>query len=220
MNKMKGALIVIDGVDGSGKTTQVNLLSQYLKEKNIDFEVISFPQYGKNEWAKKITDYLNGKLGKIDQVDPYKVAKFYAEDRLTVKDIINSWLSSGKIVLANRYVSSSKAHLGANLNESKRKKFWDWLEQLEYGTNSMPREDLTILLKVDPKVGQDNVQGKHKAGDLHESDLNHLIEANEIYLQLAKQNADWVVVDCMDDGEMKEEQAIHSEIVEILRHML
>lgn len=212
----QGRLIVIEGGDGSGKTTQVNLLSQYLKKNNIDFEVISFPQYGRNKWAKKVKDYLSGKLGKLDEVDPYVVAKFYANDRLTAGDLIKEWLSQGKLVIANRYISSSKAHLGANLEEDKREDFFRWLDQLEYETNGMPKEDLTILLNVDPKVGQENVQGEQTRSDIHENDLNHLIKANEIYLSLAKQNSIWVVVDCMKNGGMRKKEDIHREITGIL----
>lgn len=213
MDKKHGKLLVIDGIDGSGKTTQVNLLKKYLEEKKISFEIISFPQYGKNEYAEKITRYLSGKLNKVD---PYELAKIYADDRLTAKEQILGWLENGKLVIANRYVSSSKAHLGASLVVEKREEFFEWLDGLEYKTNKMPREDLTILLNVDPVIGQQNVQYKHHK-DIHENDLNHLNKAKKVYLELSKTKENWVVLDCMQDNEMKSKEDIHKDLINLLK---
>lgn len=214
-----GQLIVIEGTDGSGKTTQIELLSKYLKIKGVDFEVISFPQYGKNEYADYIHNYLSGKFGKIEEVDPYFIAKSYASDRQTARDLIKSWLDQGKLVITNRYVSSSKAHLAANLPKDKRKYFINWLERLEYQENRMPKEDLAILLLVDAKVGQENVQSKHNP-DIHEDNLQHLIEANKIYQDLANAEPNWYIVDCMKDGEMRSREDIQEDLIEILEDKL
>ena len=151
----KGYLIVFEGIDGSGKTTQIEFLSQYLATQGQALrawgvKVISFPQYGQNEYADRISDYLSGKLGKLSDIDPYEMAKLYASDRKTVRDLIKGWLKSGKLVISNRYISSNKAHQGANLPKEKRAEFFKWLDELEYQTNGMPKPDLTILLKVDP----------------------------------------------------------------------
>lgn len=210
----KGFLLVIDGIDGSGKTTQIEFLKQYLASQGLalQVEVISFPQYGKNEYAEKITQYLSGKLGKID---PYELAKIYASDRKTAKEQILGWLENGKLVIANRYVSSSKAHLGANLDKEKREEFMRWLERLEYQTNGMPREDLTILLNVDPKVGQQNALKDHQV-DIHEKSIEHEEKAAKIYLELSQAEENWVVLDCMEDGQMKLKEKIQQEIMVIL----
>ncbi len=208
-----GNLIVFEGIDGSGKTTQIQLLSQKLKVKKIPFEVVSFPQYGKNKFAKEIFDYLSGKFGNLSEIDPYEIAKLYASDRKTAKEKIENWLTNGKLVMANRYVSSSKAHLGANMEESKRKNFIKWIDDLEYKTNQMPKEDLTILLQVDPKIGQKNSQAKNHP-DIHEDNLSHLQKTHEIFLDLAKHEQNWVIVNCMENGQMKSPEEIHKEIVE------
>ncbi|TSC88270.1 MAG: thymidylate kinase [Microgenomates group bacterium Gr01-1014_7] len=212
---MKGKLIVIDGTDGAGKTTQINLLSRWLKEKKIAYEVISFPRYGQNQYAKLVKKYLEGEYGSINKVDSYKISKFYAGDRLLAKPLIEKWLSRGKLVLANRYVSSNKAHMGANLPAKEREKFFKWLDKLEYETNGIPKEDLTILLDVDPKVGQKNVLSKQKP-DLHEDSLAHLEQANKIYLQLSGAEPNWQVVNCMQNGQMRSKEDIHREIMNIL----
>lgn len=215
----KGKLLVIDGIDGSGKTTQIELLKKYFQEKNISYEVVSFPQYGKNEFADRTSDYLSGKLGKLSDIDPYEMAKVYASDRKTASDLISAWLEDGKLVIANRYVSSSKAHLGANIDESKRENFIRWLDELEYKTNGMPKPDLTILLKVDPKVGQENAQKDHQV-DLHESSLDHEQKAAKIYLKLSQKEGNWVVVDCMENGRMRTPEDIHQEIIKVLSEKL
>ncbi|OGE32905.1 hypothetical protein A3C59_01735 [Candidatus Daviesbacteria bacterium RIFCSPHIGHO2_02_FULL_36_13] len=210
----RGKLVVLEGTDGSGKTTQINLLSQYLKQKNIDFEVVSFPQYGKNEYANYIYDYLSGKFGDINGVEVHKLAKAYADDRKTIRDQIEKWLSSGKLVIANRYVSSSKAHLSAHLEESEREEFINFIDSLEYKENNMPREDLTILLNVDSKVGQKNSQEKNHP-DLHEDNLRHLETARQIFLDLAQKN-NWKIINCMNNGEMRTPEGINKEIREII----
>lgn len=220
MDKKQGKLIALEGIDGSGKTTQIELLRQYLASKSptLQVEVISFPQYGKNEYAKQITDYLEGKLGKLEEVDPYIVAKFYAQDRLTAKDLIKSWLVDGKLAIANRYVSSSKAHLAAHLPEGKREEFIRWVDDLEYQKNQMPREDLTILLNVDPKIGQKNALSKNSP-DIHEEDLSHEEKAAQIYLELSQRESNWVVVDCMEDGKMKSKEDINKELIQKNSHL-
>lgn len=222
----KGKIVVFEGADGSGKTTQINLLSQALQQKGVDFEIVSFPQYGKNQYAEYIYAYLSGKFGNINEVDPHDLAKAYANDRKTVRDQIKNWLNEGKLVIANRYVSSSKAHLGANMSEEKRNQFIKWLDELEYEQssstnkeNGMPKEDLTILLNIDPRVVQINSQSKNHP-DLHEDSLTHQTSAREIFLQLANSEPNWYVVECMKDGEMKSPEEIHKEIMEILERFL
>lgn len=219
MSLQGGNLIVIDGIDGSGKTTQIELLTKYLAQNYIPYEVISFPQYGKNKYADKVYDYLSGKLGRLGVADPYSISQLYASDRKTVRDLIRGWLDNGKLVIANRYIASSKAHLGANLPDGKIEEFIRWIDKLEYEENSMPREDLTILLKVDPKIGQKNSQIKNHP-DIHEDNLKHLEKANQIFLELSQKEKNWVVLNCMDDGVMKSPEEIHQEIIAIISEKL
>lgn len=208
----KGNLIVIDGIDGAGKTTQVELLKQALDSQGQAWEAISFPRYEDNLYGKLIKRYLAGEFGGINQVNPYLIALAYAGDRLLAKSLIEDWLQSGKVVIANRYVSSSKAHLGANLPEGKREEFISWIDQLEYDTNKIPKPDLTILLDVDPSIGQKNVQSEQQT-DLHENNLKHLEKAGKIYLELSQAEANWALIDCMQGGKMKSKEQIHQEIM-------
>lgn len=215
MDKKQGKLICFEGIDGSGKTTQIELLEQYLASQGWTLQIINFPRYGENLYADLVKRYLKGEFGGINEVDPYLVSLAYAGDRFLAKPQIDRWLASGKLVVANRYVSSSKAHLGANLAEEKRDKFFKWLDELEYKINVIPKEDLTILLIVDPKVSQQNARGEHEP-DIHEQDLTHLEEASKIYLELSKLQPKWVVVDCMRNGQMRSKEDIHQEIMHIL----
>jgi len=210
----KGLLIVIDGIDGSGKTTQVKLLTQTLASKGTPCEVISFPRYEDNLYGKLIRRYLEGEFGSINEVNPYLMALAFAGDRTLAKPLIENWLQEGKLVIANRYVSASKAHLTANLPEDKREEFMRWIDELEYETNGLPKEDLTILLNVDPKTGQENVKGEHK--DIHEQDLKHLEQAAKIYLELSKSEQNWKVAECAKDGKMVDKENISKLLLEIL----
>lgn len=212
----KGLLIVIDGIDGSGKTTQIDMLSTYLRQEDTDHEVISFPRYEDNIYGKLVKRYLEGEFGDLTKVNPYLVALVYAGDRFLAKPLIGNWLTEGKLVLSNRYVSASYAHLGANLPARDREEFIAWLDELEYKTNGIPKEDLAIILTVDPRIGQRNVLAKSRP-DIHEASLRHLEEANKIYLNLAKNKPDWYVVDCMKDGKMRSPEEIHKQILTIVK---
>lgn len=215
---MKSFFIVIDGIDGSGKTTQIELLAKYLSAKNISHEVISFPRYENNLYGKLIRRYLSGEFGSTNEVHPYLMALAYAGDRLLAKPLIESWLQIGKVVIANRYVSANKAHLAANLPDNKREEFMLWIDELEYKTNNLPKQDLTILLNVDPKAGQKNVTGG--GVDIHEDNIEHLEDAAKIYLELSKAEENWKVVNCMEGGKMLDQESIHKLVVEIIDRYL
>ncbi len=219
---MNGKLIVIDGIDGSGKTTQIELLKKYFASQGriLEVKVISFPRYEDNLYGKLIRRYLEGEFGTTTQVNPYLVALAYAGDRVLAKPQVEAWLNKGKVVIANRYVSSSKAHLGAHLpgEHYQREEFMSWIDQLEYQTNGLPKPDLTILLNVDPKIGQKNVAGKHK--DIHEQDIQHLSEAAKIYLELSQAEENWQVVNCMEGDKMQTKEKIHQKITAILNNLI
>lgn len=217
MSLRTGKLIVIEGIDGSGKTTQIELLKQALGSQGLALQVISFPRYEDNEYGKLVKRYLEGEFGSINEVNPYLMSLAYAGDRVLAKPLIEKWLNEGKLVLTNRYVSSSKAHMGANLPEEKRAEFFNWLDVLEYETNKIPRENLTVLLTVDPEVGQKNVQAVHRS-DIHEDNLKHLEEANGIYLELSRAEPNWEVINCMENGQMRSKEDIHQEIMQILQN--
>src|SRR3989344_5908214 len=138
---MQGKLIVIEGTDGAGKTTQVELLRAYFEKKNTPHIAFDFPRYADSFHAKIVAQYLSGEYGDPTQQSPYLASLAYALDRLATREEIYYALNDGKIVLANRYVSSDKAYPGAKLSSVKRNEFFNWLDELEYSVNKVPRED-------------------------------------------------------------------------------
>jgi dTMP kinase len=213
---MRGKFLVFEGTDGSGKATQVKLLSDYLVAQKVPHEVIAFPRYTYNKYGKQIAKYLKGQLKK----DPQELALLFAEDRKLAKPKIEKWLRIGKIVIADRYVSSSKAHLSATMAAARRPEFIRWLDNLEYKENQVPREDLTIFLYVPAEVAKDNIEARGRKQDLHEKDLAHLKTSNQVYQELAKKEKNWIIIDCTKDGQMRSKEDIHQEIVDKLASII
>ncbi len=198
--EQSGCFIVIDGTDGSGKATQTNLLVKNLKSKGYEVELIDFPQYGTKS-AGLIEEYLNGKYGTAKEVDPYITSVFFACDRYDGSFKIRRWLQQGKIVIANRYVSSNMGHQAGKIaDKAERKKFLKWLESFEYELLQIPRPGLTILLYLDPEIGQtwvdkkaprDYIKGKKR--DIHENNIKHLQDASQAYKEVAE-DYNWPVI--------------------------
>jgi dTMP kinase len=140
---MVGKFIVIDGTDGSGKTTQTKMLKETLEIEGYEVVHFKFPQYGKKS-AGPAEEYLEGKYGKLN---PYTASVLYAVDRFDAGFILRKHLAEGKIILSERYVSSNAGHQGGNIeNEEERIKFFKWLDGFEYQTMGIPKPDLTVIL--------------------------------------------------------------------------
>src|SRR5579872_2256317 len=141
----RGKLIAIEGIDGSGKRTQLELLSRALSDRGISHSCIGFPNYG-GFFGKLVAQYLNGHFGQLADVDPHFSALLYAGDRFESKGHIQSELAAGKLVLADRYIGSNLAHQTARVAPAKRREFIRWLKQLEYEMYGLPPEDLVFFL--------------------------------------------------------------------------
>src|SRR5438552_16942748 len=128
---LRGKLIAIEGIDGSGKNTQVRLLEQELTSRGFSVYSTGFPQY-ESWFGKMVGQFLNGDLGPLDTVDPHFAALLYAGDRFECKQPILAALQSGAIVVADRYIASSLAHQTARVAPEKRAEFRAWIEHLEY----------------------------------------------------------------------------------------
>jgi dTMP kinase len=215
----RGKFIVIEGIDGSGKRTQLELLARWFEQKGIAFAQMSFPNYA-GFFGKLVARFLNGEFGSLEAVNPHFSALLYASDRLESKPVIEAALSAGKTVLSDRYVASNLAHQGARVPVEKRAEFLKWLDQLEYEVNALPREDLVLYLRVPPAQAQRLISGKGERDytklrhDLQESDLGHLEAASGVYDQLAGQWK-WTAVECMDlaSGTLRSPSTIQQEIV-------
>lgn len=214
----KGKFIVIDGTDGSGKATQTELLAKRLKKEGYSVKVFDFPQYGQKS-AGLVEEYLNGKYGDAKAVGPERASIFYAVDRYDASFKIRKFLEQGKVVISNRYVTANMGHQGGKITDpKKRKKFFNWLYELEYGIFEIPKPDINVILHVDAAVAQKLVDCKgarcytKKKRDLHEKDLKHLRDAEKVYLEIAKTMPNFKLISCTQNKEIMERGVI-SDIV-------
>lgn len=214
----KGIFIVIDGTDGSGKATQTKLLIERLRKEGKEVMELDFPQYGKPS-AVFVEKYLRGEYGTADEVGPYRGSIFYALDRYDKSFEVKKWLSEGKVVISNRYVSANMGHQTGKIKDKKgRDEFLGWLDNLEYGIFGIPRPDKVILLYMPPAVGQKLVDKKAKREytngkkrDILEADLNHLQNAADAYAYVAKKY-DWQTITCVAGEEILPIEDIHEKV--------
>jgi len=198
----RGKLVVFEGIDGSGKRTQLELLARQLKARHVPVFRISFPNY-ESTFGRIVARYLNGEFGSLDGVDPHLAAALYAGDRFEAKAKIVEELDSGHTVLGDRYVPSNLAHQGARVPAKNRNDFLRWLRHVEYEIYGLPAEDLVIYLRVPAMRAHELIAGKPARGytglrrDLHEADIGHLEAAATVYDQLSK-GPRWRVVECLD----------------------
>lgn len=205
----KGKLIVIDGTDGSGKATQAKLLEKRLKKEGFRVKAADFPQYGSKS-AALVEEYLNGKFGSAEAVGPYRASIFYAADRYAASFRIRKWIEDGRIVIANRYVAANMGHQGGKMKSAaERKRYFQWLHDLEYRIFAIPKPDLNLILHVDAAVAQKLVDSKGKRDyitkgtkDIHEKDLSHLRAAEKVYLEIARTFPGFKLVECARDGKI------------------
>jgi len=217
----RGKFIVLEGIDGSGKRTQLDMLARAFASRNVPFAQISFPRYD-GFFGKLAARYLNGEFGSLEAVDAHFSALLYAGDRLEAKPKIESDLASGKMLLADRYVGSNLAHQGARVPLEKRTDFLQWLRHLEYQVYALPAEDLVIYLRVPPAeahrlIGEKAARNYTKLQrDIHESNLAHLAATSEVYDQLAHQ-PNWLKIECYDASAdaLRSAESIHQEILAV-----
>ena len=215
MNNSLGKLIVIDGTDGSGKSVQTKLLVDRLKAANLPVAEFDFLQYNKAS-GRLVSEYLNGNFGTAEEVGAYRASVFYACDRYEASKAIKQALAEGKLVITNRYVSSNLAHQGGKISDPlERKAYYDWCLDLEYRIFGIPQPDLNIILHVPAAIAQALVDKKDqreylddKKRDIHEDDLNHLLAAERIYLELANSLANTSLIECVTNDEMLDKETI------------
>lgn len=198
----RGKLIAVEGIDGSGKRTQVELLTATLRERGHSVFATEFPQY--DSWfGKMVGQFLNGELGPLESVDPHFSALLYAGDRFEAKAKLETALSNGQIALVDRYIGSNLAHQTARVDPAKRAAFQEWIEHLEYGIYGLPKEDLVLYLRMPPVEAQKLVALKSARSytsaqkDLLEASLRHLEDAAQMYDSLSKR-PNWNTIECFD----------------------
>ena len=209
MNNKKGVFIVLEGTDGSGKATQLEVLVERLKLGGYEVETFDFPRYDEAS-SFFVKEYLNGKYGTADEVGPYTASLFYALDRYEAAPQIRQALSEGKIVLANRFTGSNMAHQGTKFSHvEERRGYFIWLDNLEFEMLRIPRPDLSLVLRVPASIGQAQVDKKaersytSKKRDIHEADLSHLERAVEVYDDMCQLfPKDFTSIDCVRSDQL------------------
>jgi len=192
-------LIVIEGIDGSGKSTQVKLFPADYK--------LAFPRYN-YFFGKIIKLILHHEWGK--KLSPYLVAGFFALDRLMAKKTINGYLEAGKTVLLDRYTGSSQAHQGAKVSGRKQQKIIAWIDWLENKFFQLPQADKVIYLQVPPQVTRKLMLSRKK--DAAEKDFVYQQKAYQLYCQLAKIKK-WQIINCVKQGKLLAPKEIHEQII-------
>ncbi|MCU0660214.1 MAG: dTMP kinase [Candidatus Pacebacteria bacterium] len=217
----KGKLIVIDGTDGCGKATQAALLVSLLKKEGYKVKTIDFPRYYDNFFGKLIGECLAGKHGNFLAVDSHIASVLYAADRFESGAIIKKWVEQGYIVVTDRYVSSSQIHQAAKIkNKKERKKFLDWLDQMEYEVFKIPKPDMVMYLDVSVELSQKLMRNKDQAYkkrylegsfDQAENDIKHLTDSKKNSRDLIREYG-WVQIDCTSRGKMLSREDIAEKI--------
>lgn len=228
MPKSKGKLIVIDGLDGSGKATQTKLLLARLRKEGYKVAVTDFPQYYTAFFGKMVGRYLSGEFGKANQVSPYLTSILYALDRWQAKEKMQKWLKEDRIIVSNRYVSANQIHQTAKIKGGKEKeKFLKWLDEMEFKVLGIPRPNLILYLNIPFQIGQRLVIKKGTRGyiggvkrDIHERDKNHLTEAQKQCLVLARKFVCWREIKCIKNGVLLSKNDIAEVVWRVVKRII
>jgi dTMP kinase len=220
-------LFVIEGVDGSGKSTQLKLLRSFLTRKGYSCEFLHFPRTDAPYFGELIARFLRGEFGSLNEVDPYMVALLYAGDRRDASEMIRGWLNNKKIVLLDRYTYSNIAYQCAKIDDpDSQDKLMNWILNLEFEHFGIPKPDLNLFLDVpfyftekklrSERSGDDRTYLKGTR-DIHEESLNFQKKVRDIYLKVARSDNRLVVIDCnQENGLMQSPEMISSFILKII----
>ena len=214
-----GKLIVFEGTDGSGKSTQFELLAKRLEAEQIGFQRLRFPQYEEPSSAL-IRMYLGGAFGDDPEaVNAYAASTFYAVDRYASYQCVwKDYYQGGGLVVSDRYTTSNAVHQGSKVPEAERAEFFRWLYDLEYDRMGLPRPDLVVLLDMPVELSEQLMRKREQRtgtqADIHERDEEYLKKCREVARQAAAYYG-WRRVSCVKDGALRSIEEIHEEIYAI-----
>jgi dTMP kinase len=203
-------VFVVEGTDGSGKSTHVQLLAEFVRRQGREVAIFDFPQYGQPS-ARQVEAYLAGEYGELlGEEGARQASRYYANDRLAATPAMREALAAGKVVICNRYIASNLAHQGGKIEGNlARRQFYDWCEDLEYNQLGAVRPRITFVLHmpteqaqqfVDQKADRAHLSGRRR--DIHEADLGHLTSAARCYIELCDRFPDkYTLVECVDEDD-------------------
>ena len=219
-----GKLIVFEGTDGSGKTTQFTLLSKRLQAMHVDFRTMDFPQYSEPS-SSLIRMYLGGEFGsRPSDVNAYAASTFYAVDRFaSYRKVWGDYYKNGGLMLSNRYTTSNAVHQASKEQPEQREAFFRWLSEFEYDHLELPRPDIVIYLDVPTELTGEMLRSReektHTLADIHEQNMDYLRLCRSTGLQAAHYYG-WTIINCAADGKMRSIEDIHNEILELVKDCL
>ena len=219
-----GKLIVIEGTDGSGKSTQFKLLTQRVAQEGYDFRKLVFPQYAEPSSAL-IRMYLGGEFGtKPSDVNAYTASAFFAVDRYaSFKKVWGDWYDKGGLIVSDRYTTSNAVHQASKEPEEKQADFLKWLYDFEYDKLGLPAPDLVIYLDVPTDFTEAMMRKRESdtntTADIHEQDMQYLATCRRTG-KMAAEYYGWTVIQCVKDGAMRSIEDIHEEIFDHVRKAL
>jgi dTMP kinase len=219
--------IVIEGIDGAGKSTQVKLLKEHFLSRGFKCEYIHFPRTSEPFFGELIARFLRGEFGSLDKVDPWLVAMLYAGDRKDASGIINTWLGNGTVVLLDRYTYSNIAYQCAKVEEpASRDKLSRWILDLEFGHFGIPRPDMNIFLDVPFSFTASNLLASRTGNDryylngtrdIHEESLAFQKRVRDMYLMIAATDDNLRIVNCGDkEGKMLPPETIFGSVLKLI----
>ena len=211
-----GKLIVLEGTDGSGKSTQFQRLTARLEGEGRAFQKLVFPQYSEPSSAL-IRMYLGGEFGeKPSDVNAYAASAFYSVDRFaSYRKVWGQWYAQGGLVISDRYTTSNAVHQASKEPPEKQRAFLKWLYDFEYDKLGLPRPDLVIYLDVPTdfteKMMRSREANTNTQADIHEQDLEYLATCRRTG-RAAAEYYGWTVIQCVRNGQMRSIEEIHEEI--------
>jgi dTMP kinase len=218
--------IVLEGLDGAGKSTQVGLLRDYLERRGAATEYIHFPRFDAPVYGELIAKFLRGDLGTVEEVDPYLVALIFACDRADAAEGMRRSLTEGRWLIVDRYVWSNIGFQCAKLPTARRGALKEWILELEFGHNRLPRPDVSIFLDVPfeftagrlaaTREGDDRAY-LHGSTDIHEASLDLQRAVRQVYIEAVQSDARIKTVDCSDgDGRIASPDVIFERVKEYI----
>lgn len=225
----KGAFVVIDGIDGSGKATQSRLLAERLRKEGKEVQKIDFPRYGAPLFGEFLGECLAGKHGDFLHLDPKIASTLYALDRYEASPQIRQWLSEGKMVIADRFSSSNQIHQGGKIVDlEKRDAFLAWIDRMEHDVLQVPRPDAVIYLRVPVDVSVKLLSEAREKKNKAVEGGKDTVEKDRMYLERSYESADhlstgtgWHTVECVaEDGALRTPETIHEDVYALVAQLV
>ena len=222
-----GKLFVIDGTDASGKQTQLKKLQERLDKENIDYKLISFPNYDSPS-SSLVKMYLSGEFGEnAKEISPYIASTFFAVDRYaTYKKELEKYYNNGGIILADRYTTANMVHQAGKIeNKNEREKFLNWLWDFKFNLYKLPIPTKVFFLDMPPKYAfklmknRENKFTHQNQKDIHERDENHIVDSYNAACEVANKY-NWEKIECVKDDIIRTIEEIHEDIFKRIKNII